>query len=200
MEGKQLDASSIYMQSVFDKIYPVGSIYMSVNSTSPASLFGGTWTQLKDRFLVGAGNSYAVNSTGGSTSQSYTPKGSVGGHTLTVSEMPRHGHNVRIWNKDAGTTDYHKLYSSDGTSLLTNQYGIDVRANESYIYSWNNTNKSAQSGLGDEAGTTTIMGGGGSHNHGFTGTAATISTTPPIWVSICGKGLRERHEVFVWLM
>ncbi len=176
---KQLDASSLYMQSVFDKIYPVGSIYMSVNSTSPATLFGGTWTQLKDRFLVGAGNSYSVNATGGATSQSYTPKGSVGSHTLTVSEMPRHGHNVRIWNKDAGTTDYHKLFSSDGVSLLTNQYGIDVRADGNIVYGWNNTNKVAQSGMGDEAGTTNIMGGGASHNHGFTGTVATISTTPP---------------------
>ena len=40
---------------------------MSINSTSPATLFGGTWTQLKDRFLIGAGNSYSVNSTGGAT-------------------------------------------------------------------------------------------------------------------------------------
>lgn len=47
------------------EIYPVGSIYMSVNSTSPASLFGGTWEQLQDRFLLGAGNSYALGNTGG---------------------------------------------------------------------------------------------------------------------------------------
>ena len=38
--------------------YPVGSIYMSYSSTSPASIFGGKWTQIKDRFLVGTGNSY----------------------------------------------------------------------------------------------------------------------------------------------
>ena len=52
------------MNFVADMIYPVGAIYISVNSTSPASLFGGTWEQLKDRFLIGAGNSYAVNATG----------------------------------------------------------------------------------------------------------------------------------------
>lgn len=38
------------------KMYPVGSIYISVNSTSPATLFGGTWEQIKGRFLVGAGD------------------------------------------------------------------------------------------------------------------------------------------------
>lgn len=62
-------------------IYPVGSIYMSVNATSPASLFGGTWEQLKDRFLLAAGDTYAAGSTGGEAT-----------HTLTVDEMPQHGH------------------------------------------------------------------------------------------------------------
>ena len=52
--------------NIIDKIYPIGSIYMSVNSTSPASLFGGTWEQLKDRFLLGAGSTYTAGTTGGS--------------------------------------------------------------------------------------------------------------------------------------
>lgn len=46
---------------------------MSVNSTSPSTLFGGTWVQLKDRFLLGTGDNYANGSTGGSaTLQSHT--------------------------------------------------------------------------------------------------------------------------------
>ena len=44
--------------SVRNAIYPVGSIYMSVNSASPASLFGGTWEQIKSGFLATAGYSY----------------------------------------------------------------------------------------------------------------------------------------------
>lgn len=66
-----------------DMIYPVGSIYMSLNSTSPAALFGGTWEQIKDRFLLAAGSTYAAGSTGGEAT-----------HTLTVSEMPSHNHSV----------------------------------------------------------------------------------------------------------
>lgn len=50
----------------FDDIYPVGSIYMSVSSTSPSVLFGGIWEALPDRFLLGASSTYNVNSTGGS--------------------------------------------------------------------------------------------------------------------------------------
>lgn len=33
-----------------DKIWPIGSVYISVNSTNPSSLFGGKWEQLSGRF------------------------------------------------------------------------------------------------------------------------------------------------------
>lgn len=58
--------------------YPVGSIYMSVNSTSPASLFGGTWEQLQDSFLLAAGSTYSAGSTGGEAE-----------HTLTANQLPK---------------------------------------------------------------------------------------------------------------
>lgn len=64
--------------------YPVGSIYMSVNNTNPSLIFGGTWQQLKDRFLLGAGDTYQVGNTGGEAA-----------HTLTIQEMPSHNHTVR---------------------------------------------------------------------------------------------------------
>lgn len=48
-----------------DYIYPVGSIYISVNNTSPSTLFGGTWEQIKDTFLLAAGNTYTAGETGG---------------------------------------------------------------------------------------------------------------------------------------
>ncbi len=51
---------------LLSKIYPVGSIYMSTNSTSPASFLGGTWERIQDKFLLSAGSSYLAGSTGGS--------------------------------------------------------------------------------------------------------------------------------------
>ena len=64
-------------------IYPVGAIYMSASSTSPASLFGGTWEQIENRFLLAAGSSYTAGNTGGEAT-----------HTLTVDEMPAHSHAI----------------------------------------------------------------------------------------------------------
>lgn len=52
--------------TIADIIYPVGSIYLSVNNTDPSTLFGGTWVQIKDRFLLSAGDTYTAGATGGS--------------------------------------------------------------------------------------------------------------------------------------
>lgn len=54
------------MKDFVDVIYPVGSIYMSINDTNPSKLFGGEWERIKDRFLLGSGDTYANGSTGGS--------------------------------------------------------------------------------------------------------------------------------------
>lgn len=75
-------ATTAWVKSkMLDFIYPIGSIYMSVNNVSPQTFLGGTWVALQDRFLIGAGHSYAVNATGGATT-----------HTLSVNEMPSHSH------------------------------------------------------------------------------------------------------------
>lgn len=51
--------------------YPVGSVYMSVEDTSPADLFGGEWDKIQDRFLVGAGGDYAAGDKGGEASHKH---------------------------------------------------------------------------------------------------------------------------------
>lgn len=65
----------------FNKIYPVGSIYMSINETNPSELFGGEWERIKDTFLLACGDTYDGGSTGGEAT-----------HKLTVNEMPSHTH------------------------------------------------------------------------------------------------------------
>lgn len=52
--------------ATIDMVYPIGSIYLSVANTNPSTLFGGTWEQLKDRFLLGAGDTYNAGDTDGS--------------------------------------------------------------------------------------------------------------------------------------
>lgn len=78
------------LQTAVNNLHPIGSIYMSVNSTNPSSLFGGTWTRIKDTFLLAAGDEYAAGTTGGAAT-----------HKLTEDEIPSHTHWV--WeNPSAG--------------------------------------------------------------------------------------------------
>jgi hypothetical protein len=51
---------------MLDKTHPVGSLYWSSNSTNPGKLFGGTWVQIKDKFILAAGDKYGIGTTGGS--------------------------------------------------------------------------------------------------------------------------------------
>lgn len=77
------------IRSVLDFFYPVGTIYTTEDKDfNPSKRWGGTWELIKDRMIIGAGNSYAVKSTGGNSSNART----TGGHTLTVNEMPSHNH------------------------------------------------------------------------------------------------------------
>lgn len=84
LQDESVVSSKIDWTSVIDKIYPVGSIYMSTANVSPATFMGGTWTQIQDRFLLSAGSTYTAGTTGGEAT-----------HTLTVQEMPSHTHS---WN------------------------------------------------------------------------------------------------------
>lgn len=71
---------------LLDYIYPVGSYYWSSNSTNPGTVFGGTWAQVKDKFVLAAGDDYVINETGGEAS-----------HTLSENEMPYHEHTTSKW-------------------------------------------------------------------------------------------------------
>lgn len=75
----------IKKSALLDMIYPVGSIYMSANNTSPGTFFGGTWERIKGRFLLAADDTHAAGTTGGEAE-----------HTLTVEEMPSHHHALSL--------------------------------------------------------------------------------------------------------
>lgn len=91
-----------------DDVYPVGSIYMSVASTSPETLFGGTWTRIQDVFLMCGGSSYSPGSTGGSADlvvPSHTHSASTsstGAHTHSITATSAGSHNHTASTSSAG--------------------------------------------------------------------------------------------------
>lgn len=110
-----LSFSSDAKKSVIDLIYPVGSIYMSVNNISPATLFGGTWEQIQGRFLLACGSNGV---------DLYTEAGQTGGeatHTLTTDEIPAHTHGSKSLS---GSFETRPSNMSDDNPILGTGSGI----------------------------------------------------------------------------
>lgn len=96
---------------LLDLVYPVGSIYINVENINPEDVFGGTWEQIKDRFLIGANNDledYKAGAMGGSTTK-----------TLTVDNLPPHTHesaSITGWfEMRKSTGDANEISKVDGT-------------------------------------------------------------------------------------
>lgn len=135
-----------FKNELLQTIYPVGSIYTSMNNTSPATLFGfGTWTQIVDRFLYCSSSS---NTTGGSATHTHT----TGDCALTVNQMPAHFHNH---SKFAGYYIYNGGAEPKGV--------------------WN-TLRISSGAPSDDFHTvyTGVTGGGQAHNHGNTSSASNL--------------------------
>lgn len=77
--------------NLLDIIYPVGSIYFSTSSTSPASSVGGTWTQIENCLLAASGDIYNVAGR------------FDGSNIITTLEIPDHQHEVVAWNPASAT-------------------------------------------------------------------------------------------------
>jgi hypothetical protein len=123
-EDKKTINSLGSVASILNKAYPVGSIYMSVNNTSPATLFGGTWEAIEGRFLLGVDSTYSAGSTGGEAT-----------HTLTKPEMPSHKHLSHFFFTKAETPN--NTYGLTDNGAFGNRvlvYTEGTNPHDGYIY------------------------------------------------------------------
>ena len=159
--------------TLFDinKIYPVGSIYLSASSTNPSSLFGGTWEQIKDKFLIGAGNSYSGGSTGGSTTHTHTNP-TTGSTAITVDQMPSHSH----YASTGGAGSHSHTLSVD---IYGNPDGWSDYGRNYWNNNWGSSNPST-SPVGDHTHTVTVESTGSGQGHTHTmGSTGSTSNIPP---------------------
>lgn len=142
-------------------IYPVGSIYMSVNNVSPGTFLGGKWEALTDKFLVGAGSTYAKGATGGNASV-----------TLTTNHLPQHSHTINSGNtSSSGTKTTAGFRGVEGTIASSGGHAHTYHQNLGYGYGETNHTNSIGSGYGNwylQSNSSVSVGGDGSHTHKFT--------------------------------
>lgn len=91
-----VDALETTVNGILSSLHPIGSLYLSIDSTNPSTLFGGTWEQIAQGMcLVGVGTGTDVNNVSktfdlGNNDGEYT-------HTLSIDEMPKHNHNIHTY-------------------------------------------------------------------------------------------------------
>ena len=97
-EGNKIDETYLKVSDLLNLVYPVGSIYTSVNSTNPHNLFGGDWEEFgQGKVLIGAGTGTDVNNVQRAFAVGESQTGEYL-HTLTEAQMPAHGHSPSIKN------------------------------------------------------------------------------------------------------
>ena len=110
-------ALSLIVDKIWMKIYPIGSIYISTSTESPADLFGGTWERIKDRFLLSAGDTYAAGNTGGSanaTLPSHTHTFGSGGYQMWGAKIGTG--STEPGNQISGDAKYYAAAKGKSTS------------------------------------------------------------------------------------
>lgn len=141
------DGSSTPFSQIASLLYPVGSIYMSVNNTDPSILFGGTWEQIKDRFLLSAGDSYIGGSTGGEATvklqSSNLPEITVSGIPYPMNHTGYPNGSADSGNGTSSTGNYQQCYwRGYGTKSITTQYQNTAHNNMPpylTVYMWRRT-------------------------------------------------------------
>ena len=133
-------------QTIIDAIYPVGSLYTTTISTSPAAALGGTWIAFgKGQVLVGKADSGTFSSAGN------TGGAETDSHQLSISEMPSHTHGVthtttspKVTGSFDGTDTHSNLNASASTETTTptgdgNTHTHDIVQPYIVVYIWKRT-------------------------------------------------------------
>lgn len=145
-------AANMARAALLNEVYPIGSIYISTNATSPATLFGGTWEQIEDMFLLAAGQTYAAGTQGGHANAIVpyhthtTEKG--GAFTFTVRAIGRASGAYQV-TANSGVTDavsgasQRYVSSNDGTTTGTNVQDRIVHSGHNHTVNYAGTSGNA---------------------------------------------------------
>lgn len=165
--------------NLWNVIYPIGALYLSILATSPEILFGGTWIQISDKFLLAGGPTYTPGTSGGTANHTHSSPS----HTHAVASHSHssaaHSHGVAA-HSHSSAAHTHVVPAHNHT--LVSGYAL-IRGNTGYIYNrqksvspvWTETNKNAGAWSASSAtnGAATELGGSTDNT-----SLSTDSTTP----------------------
>jgi hypothetical protein len=163
------------LQTTVTKLYPVGSVYISFNSTDPSTLFGGTWQRLKDTFLLANGDAYAPNTSGGSATKNITVD-NLPSHTHSISTDGSHTHTRGSMNITGYLGDIETGNSSAiaGGAFYTGNFGVPNKYSQTLANIPSFGFDASRTWTGE-----TSLNGNHSHTIGNTGSSLPLNIMPP---------------------
>jgi microcystin-dependent protein len=164
--------------ALVNKMFPVGSVYITVTNTNPGTFLGGTWTQIaQGRTLIGVGtlgdDTYAAGDVGGAARV-----------TLGINELPSHNHGGTTGNESANHT-----HSGTTASAGTHTHTTPLSDGGYFQYSGGGGTPGINIPLGAD-GTTSSA---GAHTHTFT--TGSNSTNHTHSIPAQGGGLAHENRM-----
>jgi microcystin-dependent protein len=161
--------------ALVNKMFPVGSVYITATNPNPGTFLGGTWTQIaQGRTLIGVGtlgdDTYAAGDVGGAARV-----------TLGINELPSHNHGGTTGNESANHT-----HSGTTASAGTHTHTTPLSDGGYFQYSGGGGTSGINIPLGAD-GTTSSA---GAHTHTFTTNGVSANHTH----SISAQGGGGAHE------
>lgn len=147
-----------YIQSFMKTMYPVGSIYMSVNATNPSAYFGGTWV------AWGAGRVPVGINADDSNFSKAEKTGGAASVTLSASQIPSHSHGVGSLKAGSAGAHTHNLNLTKTTWAGSSSSRVVVDSKD-YTALTNKATASAGAHTHTLSGSTAAAGEGGSHTN-----------------------------------
>lgn len=175
---------SDFEKRIFIAAHPVTTLYWTSDPRNPGDVYGGTWKQIKDRFILASGDTYTNGATGGNAET-----------TLVEGNLPSHTHglNNHTHNYSGGTSwgggHRHALWSGSGAGDwvgMRSAKGIcGSHGNEGYYSSFPSTGREIISTEGAHSHSFSGTTGAASGNTTATGSGTAFSNMPPYVAKYC---------------
>lgn len=142
---------------IMNLIYPIGSIYMSVNNVSPQTFLGGTWQPINGRFLVaqgsnGSSGNDALNLTAGNSGGYTNPQNSAHSHakgTLAAdSTSTAHTHGAGTLAADSTNLDHTHTLNNHTHTLGNHTHGPGGESATHFMYRNSDSGTQTRSAVG----------------------------------------------------
>lgn len=165
--------------NLWNVIYPIGALYLSVLATSPAILFGGSWVQISDKFLLAGGPTYNPGSSGGSASHTHTSPSHSHDLAAHSHSSAAHSHGVAAHSHSSAAHSHvvpaHNHTLAAGFAMIRGNTGYIYNRQKAVSAAWTESHRNAGAwSTSSSSNSAATELGGTTDNTGLT----TDSTTP----------------------